>query len=189
MLLSSSSLIRHVAMSLIQHHYSVEKNGRALQPVSPKVIVAQWRAINDLMKASSGKQTGSSKQLGENGVEDTIEVNSFQKIEISEVARGMREKKNKQKGGNFTRSMISQHIQVGHASPTQWWMSRFTAPDIEVSKTSSRCAHSLKQNTFKEKLLEARLEGQRSHSKPSKSSLKVDPTVVICFLMKNSLVL
>ncbi|KAL6311551.1 hypothetical protein AAG906_005183 [Vitis piasezkii] len=32
---SASSLRRHVAASLMQHHRSVERNGRALQPVSP----------------------------------------------------------------------------------------------------------------------------------------------------------
>ncbi|KAK9279418.1 hypothetical protein L1049_013097 [Liquidambar formosana] len=32
---SASSLRRHVAASLIQHHRSIERNGRALQPVSP----------------------------------------------------------------------------------------------------------------------------------------------------------
>ncbi|KAF8379643.1 hypothetical protein HHK36_029086 [Tetracentron sinense] len=32
---SASSLRRHVAVSLMQHHRSIERNGRALQPVSP----------------------------------------------------------------------------------------------------------------------------------------------------------
>ncbi|GMP61297.1 hypothetical protein CsSME_00023815 [Camellia sinensis var. sinensis] len=146
----------------------------------------------ELNRASSGKQSGSSKQLGENGAEDTVEVKSSQKIEISEVAKGMREKKNKRVGnpgvnlnhmlnnsirnhsllleGGKLHAVNDQSAHTGHASPVQRWMSRITAPDIEVSETSSRCAHGLKQNTLKAKLLEARLEGQRSHSKPSKSS-------------------
>ncbi|THF93984.1 hypothetical protein TEA_028457 [Camellia sinensis var. sinensis] len=134
----------------------------------------------------------SQQLLGENGAEDTVEVKSSQKIEISEVAKGMREKKNKRVGnpgvtlnhmlnnsirnhsllleGGKLHAVNDQSAHTGHASPVQRWMSRFTAPDIEVSETSSRCAHGLKQNTLKAKLLEARLEGQRSHSKPSKSS-------------------
>ncbi|XAR63009.1 hypothetical protein NMG60_11022791 [Bertholletia excelsa] len=58
----------------------------------------------------------------------------------------------------------------GRASPVQPWISRFTAPDLEVSETSSRWPHGPKENTLKAKLLEARLEGQRSHSKASKGS-------------------
>lgn len=65
------------------------------------------------------------------------------------------------------------HVQslfTGHGSPVQKWMSKLTSPDFEKSESSLKVPRSLKVNTLKEKLLEARLEAQHSCSKPSKSS-------------------
>ncbi|KAF8380121.1 hypothetical protein HHK36_027593 [Tetracentron sinense] len=57
-----------------------------------------------------------------------------------------------------------------HASPVQQWMSRITSPDLEISESSSKWPRSLKENTLKAKLLEARLEAQHSRLKASKGS-------------------
>ncbi|XP_039166811.1 uncharacterized protein At5g41620-like [Eucalyptus grandis] len=40
---STSSLRRHVAASLMQHHRSIERNNRAIQPVSRQVMEVRWR--------------------------------------------------------------------------------------------------------------------------------------------------
>ncbi|XP_052194016.1 uncharacterized protein At5g41620-like [Diospyros lotus] len=73
---------------------------------------------------------------------------------------------------NFTEGSDSHLALPGHASPVQPWMSRLTNPDIEASsdQASSRWPQGLKENTLKAKLLEARLEGQRSHTKASRGS-------------------
>lgn len=129
------------------------------------------------------------KDMGEDiGAEDPVEI-------IETAKEGLREKKNKRVGNpnhmlnnlirNHSLSLEGGKIHLdnnsmedsrgqlalpGHASPVQPWISRFTTPDIEASETSSRWSHRLKENTLKAKLLEARLEGQRSHSKVSKGS-------------------
>ncbi|KAH7863338.1 hypothetical protein Vadar_016239 [Vaccinium darrowii] len=103
----------------------------------------------ELKRVSSGKQniSGSSKQNGN---------------DVSESHSG---KIHMEKNGTEDSCALP-----GHASPLQPWVSRFTTPDIEVSETSCRWPQSLKENTLKAKLLEASLEGQRSKSKPTKSS-------------------
>ncbi|KAI8536416.1 hypothetical protein RHMOL_Rhmol10G0255200 [Rhododendron molle] len=152
----------------------------------------------ELTRVSSGKQNinGSSKQNGN----DVSESHSREKkFEISEGAKVLEDIKKRSTGNpglngnhmfsnlarnhslslqggklhaekNGTEDSCGQSALPGHASPVQPWISRFTTPDIEVSETSSRWPQSLGENTLKAKLLEARLEGQRSHSKPTKSS-------------------
>ncbi|XP_010261452.1 PREDICTED: uncharacterized protein At5g41620 [Nelumbo nucifera] len=61
----------------------------------------------------------------------------------------------------------SESICKGHASPVQQWISRFASPDLEISELSSKWPRGFKGNTLKEKLLEARLEGQHSRLKAS----------------------
>ncbi|KAF5193294.1 intracellular protein transporter USO1-like protein [Thalictrum thalictroides] len=56
----------------------------------------------------------------------------------------------------------------GIASPVQQWVSRFAAPDLEISESSSQWASIVKGNTLKARLMEARLEGQHSRIKASK---------------------
>ncbi|XP_044492043.1 uncharacterized protein At5g41620-like [Mangifera indica] len=54
----------------------------------------------------------------------------------------------------------------GHASPVQKWMSKLTSPDFENSESSLKLPRTVKENTLKAKLLEARLESQHSRAKP-----------------------
>ncbi|XP_077212629.1 uncharacterized protein At5g41620-like [Tasmannia lanceolata] len=58
---------------------------------------------------------------------------------------------------------------VGVSSPVQQWSYRHASPDLEISESSSKWPRSLKENTLKAKLLEARLEGQHARLKSSKS--------------------
>ncbi|XP_008795001.2 uncharacterized protein At5g41620 [Phoenix dactylifera] len=54
------------------------------------------------------------------------------------------------------------------ASPARQWNYLHTSPDIEISECSSKLPSGVKENTLKEKLLEARLEGQHARLKASK---------------------
>ncbi|CAL5382133.1 unnamed protein product [Camellia sinensis] len=144
--------------------------------------------------AGAGSCNGNRTKVVAKDVGEDIEAED--PVEIIETAKeGLREKKNKRVGNpnhmlnnlirNHSLSLEGGKIHLdnnsmedsrgqlalpGHASPVQPWISRFTTPDIEASETSSRWSHRLKENTLKAKLLEARLEGQRLHSKVSKGS-------------------
>uniref|UniRef100_A0A2P2MYS7 Uncharacterized protein At5g41620-like n=1 Tax=Rhizophora mucronata TaxID=61149 RepID=A0A2P2MYS7_RHIMU len=59
---------------------------------------------------------------------------------------------------------------AGHASPVQQWMSKLDAPEFEKSEASVKLPEGVKEDTLKAKLLEARLESQKSRSKPYKPS-------------------
>lgn len=148
------------------------------------------------VRSSSTKKKVQSQEIGS---EDLVELRDSQKFETSEGAKVLEDIKKRSVGNpglnsnhmfsnlarnhslslqggklhaekNGTEDSRGQSALRGHASPVQPWVSRFTTPDIEVSETSSRWPQSLGDNTLKAKLLEARLEGQRSHSKPTKSS-------------------
>lgn len=54
------------------------------------------------------------------------------------------------------------------ASPVQKWMAKLTSTDLDLPESSSKL--SVKENTLKAKLLEARSKGQRSRTKASKGS-------------------
>ncbi|XP_043715930.1 uncharacterized protein At5g41620-like [Telopea speciosissima] len=71
---------------------------------------------------------------------------------------------------NFREDSCGRTSWRGHASPVRQWMSRFTSPDLDIAESSSKWARGSKENTLKAKLLEARLEGQRSRLKSSKGS-------------------
>ncbi|KAI8545020.1 hypothetical protein RHMOL_Rhmol07G0010900 [Rhododendron molle] len=148
------------------------------------------------VRSNSTKKKVQSREIGS---ENLVELTDSQKFEISEGAKVLEDIKKRSTGNpglngnhmfsnlarnhslslqggklhaekNGTEDSRGQSALPGHASPVQPWVSRFTTPDIEVSETSSRWPQSLGENTLKAKLLEARLEGQRSHSKPTKSS-------------------
>lgn len=64
--------------------------------------------------------------------------------------------------GEFKEDACVQPVFAGHASPVQQWMSKLTSPEFEKSEASLKLSRDLKENTLKAKLLEARLEGQKS---------------------------
>ncbi|GAV63528.1 hypothetical protein CFOL_v3_07046 [Cephalotus follicularis] len=51
------------------------------------------------------------------------------------------------------------------ASPVRQWMSKLTAPDVDITESSTKLPPAMKDNTLKAKLLEARSKGQRSRLK------------------------
>ncbi|KAI3444466.1 hypothetical protein Pfo_001131 [Paulownia fortunei] len=56
----------------------------------------------------------------------------------------------------------------GPPSPVKKWTSEVSAADPDISESSSRWPKSIKPNTLKAKLMEARLEGQQSRARTSK---------------------
>ncbi|KAK3005018.1 hypothetical protein RJ639_015583 [Escallonia herrerae] len=106
------------------------------------------------------------------------EVDNSQKLEKSEVTAGGSEgRENRQVGApemdsyrenKCVEDSLNPSASTGNAGTVRQWISRFTAPDPEVSESSSKWPPGVKENTLKAKLLEARLESQRSRSKASK---------------------
>lgn len=58
-----------------------------------------------------------------------------------------------------------------HASPVRQWTATLPSQDVEISESSSKLPPELKENTLKEKLLEARAKGQRSRSRLKSSKV------------------
>ncbi|OAY56437.2 hypothetical protein MANES_02G014200v8 [Manihot esculenta] len=52
-----------------------------------------------------------------------------------------------------------------NASPVRQWMAKLTTPDLDVAESSTKVPPTLKENTLKAKLLEARSKGPRSRLK------------------------
>lgn len=72
--------------------------------------------------------------------------------------------------GDFKEDCCGQPVFTGHASPVQQWMSKLTSPEFEKSESSLKLTKGIKENTLKAKLLEAKLESQKSRLKASKAS-------------------
>ncbi|GFY97399.1 myosin heavy chain-like protein [Actinidia rufa] len=178
-----------------QSNGSSKHNGEShLKEVKPNP--SKKALSREVFKGQQGSQM--QFEYGENGAKDPGELTSYPKLEMSKGTKGLGDEKSESVGNGGSNSnhicnLIGNHSSFfeggklhaenkckddslarsalpGHASPVQPWKSRFTAPDIEVSETSSRWPHGLKEHTLKAKLLEARLEGQRSHLRASKGS-------------------
>ncbi|PSS24245.1 hypothetical protein CEY00_Acc09182 [Actinidia chinensis var. chinensis] len=181
----------------ISKHNGNDASESHRKEVKPNPKKKKKALSREILKGQQGSQM--QFEYGENGTKDPGEVSSSLKLEMSEGTKGLGDKKNKRigNGGSNSNHMLSNLIEnhsflfeggklhadnkrkddscawaalPGHASPVQPWKSRFTAPDIEVSETSSRWPQGLKEHTLKAKLLEARLEGQRLHSRESKGA-------------------
>lgn len=63
---------------------------------------------------------------------------------------------------------------AGPPSPVKKWTSEVSAAVPDISESSSRWPKSVKPNTLKAKLMEARLQGQQSRTRTSKGSSQVD---------------
>ncbi|CAK7348781.1 unnamed protein product [Dovyalis caffra] len=70
---------------------------------------------------------------------------------------------------DFKEDACAQPVFVGHASPVQQWMLKLTSPEFEKSESSLKLTRDLKENTLKAKLLEARMEAQKSRLRASKA--------------------
>uniref|UniRef100_A0A6N2N2E8 Uncharacterized protein n=1 Tax=Salix viminalis TaxID=40686 RepID=A0A6N2N2E8_SALVM len=71
---------------------------------------------------------------------------------------------------DFKKDGCAQPVFVGHASPVQQWMSKLKSPEFEKSESYLKLTRVLKENTLEAKLLEARLEGQKSRLRASKAN-------------------
>ncbi|KAK2995809.1 hypothetical protein RJ640_006148 [Escallonia rubra] len=130
---------------------------------------------------SSSQMQFEEHSSGKVGVENPNEVDNSQKLERSEVtAGGSKGRENRQVGApemdsyrenKCMEDSLNPSASTGNAGTVRQWISRFTAPDPEVSESSSKWPPGVKENTLKAKLLEAKLESQRPRSKASKGHI------------------
>ncbi|OAY62213.1 uncharacterized protein At5g41620 isoform X2 [Manihot esculenta] len=73
--------------------------------------------------------------------------------------------------GDLKEDACGEAVFAGHASPVQQWKSKLESPEFDKSESSLLLPRGIKENTLKAKLLEARLESQKSRSRMSKASL------------------
>ncbi|KAJ4951735.1 hypothetical protein NE237_028567 [Protea cynaroides] len=147
----------------------------------------------------NGKAQAMDKEQGKMGEDaNPVEISISQKSENYEVTQeGSHERKSKRDGNHGSnsnhviddlikseslveggkvhpdncREELCRHtLRRSRASPVRQWVSRFTSPDLDISESSSKWPQGSKENTLKAKLLEARLEGQRSRLRSSKGS-------------------
>ncbi|KAF2315241.1 hypothetical protein GH714_038560 [Hevea brasiliensis] len=72
--------------------------------------------------------------------------------------------------GDLKEDSCVEEVFVGHASPVQQWMSKLASPEFGKSESSLQLPRGIEENTLKAKLLEARLESQKSRTKMSRAS-------------------
>ncbi|KAG5231423.1 Plasma membrane protein [Salix suchowensis] len=70
---------------------------------------------------------------------------------------------------DFNEDACAQPVFAGLASPVRQWASKLRSPEFVKSRCSLKLTGDLKENTLKAKLLEARLEGQKSRLRSSKA--------------------
>ncbi|KAJ1414677.1 hypothetical protein SESBI_18616 [Sesbania bispinosa] len=68
-------------------------------------------------------------------------------------------------------SCVHSAVKGNASSPVKQWKHTLIAPDFDKSESSCKLPKGVKDNTLMAKLIEARLEGQKSRSKASKSSI------------------
>ncbi|KAJ8748528.1 hypothetical protein K2173_003427 [Erythroxylum novogranatense] len=73
--------------------------------------------------------------------------------------------------GALQEDVCVQPVFPGHASPVQQWMSKLDSPEFQTTESSVKLPRGFKENTLEAKLMEARLEGQKSRSRASKGPL------------------
>lgn len=137
------------------------------------------------------KSQGDDTEPGETEDAFPVEVNASKKYEIHEATEGIIEKNNQAEGIHVSSShyvdnlVRSQYLSSENgnmqpddrlpsgdsaawrtrASPVRQWTSKLPPRELEISESSSKLPSESKENTLKEKLLEARTRGQRSRSR------------------------
>lgn len=105
-----------------------------------------------------------SKEQGKTGEGATTEVENPQKSENCEkIDYGIQAENN-----DHAEPLSGKSGWRNHASPIQRWMTRLKSPNLEIPETSSKSTTGLKEDTLKDKLLEARKRGPRFRLKSSK---------------------
>ncbi|XP_043695573.1 uncharacterized protein At5g41620-like [Telopea speciosissima] len=139
-----------------------KEQGKVGEDVNPVEISISQKSENYAV-TQEGSHERKSKRDGNHGsnsnhvIDDLIRSESF-------------EEGSKVHPENCKEELCSRTSWRGHASPVRQWVSRFTSPDLDISESSSKWTRGSKENTLKAKLLEARLEGQRSRLRSSKGS-------------------
>lgn len=125
------------------------------------------------------------KKPGETEDVFPVEVSASKKYEIHEATEGIIEKNNQAEGlhvssSNYVDNLVRSHYLLPEngnvqpddsaawrtrASPVRQWTSKLPPREVEISESSSKLPSDSKENTLKEKLLEARTRGQRSRSR------------------------
>lgn len=131
------------------------------------------------------------KESGEIEDEFPVEVNTSKKYEIHAATERVNEQNNHAEGhhessSNYVDNVVRSHYLLSEngnvqpddrlppgnsngwrtrASPIRQWTSNLPPRELEVSESSSKLPSDSKENTLKEKLLEARAKGQRSRSR------------------------
>ncbi|KAK3024496.1 hypothetical protein RJ639_043813 [Escallonia herrerae] len=157
---------------------SESHSGDEIKSMEKKTPSAEvFKACNQSCSQMQFEEHGSGKV----GVENPNEVDNSQKLERSEItAGGSKGRENRQVGApemdsyrenKCMEGSLNPSASTGNAGTVRQWISSFTAPDPEVSESSSKWPPVVKENTLKAKLLEARLESQRSRSKASKGHI------------------
>ncbi|KAL6575675.1 hypothetical protein OROHE_001052 [Orobanche hederae] len=127
------------------HFWNFASNNRVKKTAKPKEVAENTKKGGTMQRSD-----------GNLDFRDTIRNSSFDYIEDS-----------------FDPSMF-----MGPPSPVKKWVSKVSSSsssaDPEIFESSSRWPKSVKRNTLKAKLIEARLEGQQSRPSASKSLSKGD---------------
>lgn len=154
----------------------------------------QVKFEEQMARAISGngiKSQADDKEPGETEDAFPVEANTSKKYDIHEATEGIIEK-NSQAGGhhesssNYIDNLVKSHYLLSEngnvepddrlasgdstawrtrASPVRQWTSKLPPQELEISESSSKLRSDSKENTLKEKLLEARTRGQRSRSR------------------------
>ncbi|KAK1378185.1 hypothetical protein POM88_024929 [Heracleum sosnowskyi] len=137
------------------------------------------------------KSQADDKEPGETEDAFPVELNTSKKYEIHEATDGIIEQNNQAEGihessSNYVDNLVRSHYLLSEngnmqpddglhsgdnaawrtrASPVRQWTSKLPPREVEISESSSKLPSDSKENTLKEKLLEARTRGQRSRSR------------------------
>lgn len=131
------------------------------------------------------------KEPGETEDAFPVEVNTSKKYETHAATEVINEQNNQAEGlhessSNYIDNLVRSHYLLSEngnvqpddrlpsgdsaawrtrASPVRQWTSKLPPRELEISESSSKLPSDSKENTLKEKLLEARTRGQRSRSR------------------------
>lgn len=187
------NLDSHQAKNKLASHEKTK--GRHSSNLQVKFEEQMARAIS--RNGINNQHWESEQGKGTDGVQ--VVVNIPKENEIQEVAEKGSERKNQDDGfpessSDYIDSLIRSHyllsengnlependyrltsggnsVWTSHASPVRQWTVKLPSQELNISESSSKLPSDLKENTLKEKLLEARTRGQRSRSRLKSSRI------------------
>lgn len=160
--------------SLKQANASMRQQGEISSDDRYKGTTNNTKPANKRVQSRTISDPSSSKRQSEDGSSKSRMQNSYD----------IRSPRMPTKGETMERSSRERRIRspsfdpstfAGPPSPVRRWTSEvLAAADPDISESSSIRQESIKPNTLKSKLMEARLEGQRSRARISRGSSLVD---------------